>query len=55
MIDTRSNSNNQQNGVITVMLRDAAMVVSQNPTALCSLEINISGDNKILVKKNVRN
>ena len=55
MIDTRMNTNNQQNGVITVMLRDAAMVVSQDPTALCSLEINVSGDNEILVKKNVRN
>ena len=54
MIDTRINTNNQQNGVITVMLRDAAMVASQEPIQLNAFEINVLGNNEILIKKKIR-
>ena len=51
MIDTRTNTNNQQNGVITVMLRDAAITASQNPSELESLEINVLENDEVLVKR----
>lgn len=54
MIDTRTNTNNQQDGVITVMLRDAAMIASQDPTQLETLEINILGNNEASVQKKTR-
>jgi hypothetical protein len=52
MTDVRVNANNQQNGVITVMLRDAAMMASQDPTRLERLGIDFLGNNEVSLKEN---
>ena len=54
MADVRVNANNQQNGVITVMLRDAAMIASQDPTQLETLEINNLGNNEASLQRKTR-
>ena len=49
--NTRENIKNEENGVVTVMLRDAAMQAAQDPTRLYELEVNVVGDNEAVVKK----
>lgn len=51
LTETRSKSNNNQNGVITIMLRDAAMTASENPYSLDEYEIDIINENEISIKK----
>lgn len=53
MIGTRANAK-QENGIITVMLRDAAMVASQDPTQLDAFELNVLGENEASVQKRAR-
>ena len=50
MLDTRLNMNETEKGVITVMLRDAAMLASQEPTQLNSFELNVLGNNEASVQ-----
>lgn len=54
MINARTNMNNQGNGVITIMLRDAAIAVSENPTQLDSFEVNVLGQDEAQVQKKLK-
>lgn len=45
---------NSENGIITIMLRDAAMVASQNPEQLKDLEIKILGNDEGIVYKKIK-
>ncbi len=49
--NTRENIKNEGNGVVTVMLRDAALQAAQDPTRLYEMEVNVVGDNEAVVKK----
>lgn len=51
MINARTNMNVQGKGVITIMLRDVAMAVAENPNQLDSFEVNILGQDEAKVKK----
>ena len=51
MQNTRSSVINSENGIITIMLRDAAMIASQNPEQLKDLEVNILGKDEAVVQK----
>lgn len=51
MQDVRDNIKSNENGVITVMIREAAIVASVNPSELHNLEINVLSNNEALVKK----
>ena len=54
MQDTRTNMNNSENGVITVMLRDAAMVVSEDPSQLYSFEVNALSKDEASIQKKLK-
>ena len=54
MIDTRAYAK-QENGIITVMLKDVAMVASQDPTQLNTFKLNFLGENEALVKRQDNN
>ena len=49
--NARLNISNNENGVIIIMLRDAAMVASQDPTQLENLEVNILGKDEAVVQR----
>ena len=52
MQDARLNINNNENGVITIMLRDAAMIAAQDPSQLNNLEMNIlNNEEAVLIRK----
>lgn len=50
MKETRLSINDNTNGVITVMLRDAAMVAAQNPCELNNLEVNILNSEEVAIQ-----
>ena len=52
--NVRLNADNNQNGVMTVMLKDAAMVASQNPEQLENLETKILGEDEVIVYKKTK-
>ncbi len=54
MQNARSSIINSENGIITIMLRDAAMVASQNPEQLKDLEIKILGHDEGIVYKKIK-
>lgn len=54
MINARTTINSQENGVITIMLRDAAMAVSENPAQLSSFEVNVLGQDEAQVEKKLK-
>ena len=54
MQDTRTNMNNSVNGVITVMLRDAAMVVSEDPSQLYFFEVNALSKDEASIQKKLK-
>lgn len=51
MMNIRENVKGEENGVITVMLRDAAMIAAQDPSQLESLDVNVLSDSEAAVKK----
>lgn len=51
MQNARLNIGNNENGVITIMLRDAAMVASQDPTQLGSLEMSVLSKDEAAIQK----
>ncbi len=51
MEEVRLNMNNNENGVVTVMLREAAMLASEDPTQLISFEVEFLNKNEALIKK----
>jgi len=54
MINARTNTNNQGNGIFTIMLRDVAMAVAEDPAQLDSFEINILGQDEAQVQKKLK-
>ena len=54
MIDTRMSASNEKNGIITVMLRDAAMVVSQDPSQLERLEMNVLSIDEVIIQEKTK-
>lgn len=46
--------NNNENGVITVMLRDAAMVASEDPSQLNYFEINVLSKYEASIQKKLK-
>lgn len=54
MLDTRMHIDSQENGVITVMLRDAAMVAAEDPTQLENFELNVLGTNELSLQKKLK-
>lgn len=54
MQETRTNMNNSENGVITVMLRDAAMVASEEPSQLYSFEVSILSKDEASIQKKIK-
>ena len=49
--NVRDNRNNNDKGIITVMLRDAALVASEDPMQLDTLEMNILNKDEAVVQK----
>lgn len=54
MLNARVNMNNQGNGVLTIMLRDAAMAVAEDPAQLDSFEVNVLGQDEAQVQKKLK-
>lgn len=54
MLNARVNMNNQGNGVLTIMLRDAAMAVAKDPAQLDSFEVNVLGQDEAQVQKKLK-
>lgn len=54
MQNARLNIGNNENGVITIMLRDAAMVASQDPTQLGSLEMSVLSKDEAVIQKKLK-
>ncbi len=54
MKDARTNMDSNENGVITVMLRDAAMVASEDPSQLYSFEINVLSKDEASIQKKLK-
>lgn len=54
MQETRTNMNNSENGVITVMLRDAAMVASEEPSQLYSFEVSVLNKDEASIQKKLK-
>ncbi len=54
MVNVRFNINNQENGIFTIMLRDAAMAVAENPNQLDSFEVNVLGQDEAQVQKKLK-
>lgn len=51
MQNARLGINKNENGVITIMLRDAAIAASQDPNQLETLEMNILGKDEAVIQK----
>lgn len=47
----RMNVNNNENGIITIILRDAAIVAAEDPFKLCLFEVNILNKNEASIFK----
>lgn len=54
MQETRTNMNSSENGVITVMLRDAAMVASEEPSQLYSFEVRVLSKDEASIQKKLK-
>ena len=54
MLSARTNMNNQGNGILTIMLRDAAMAVAEDPAQLDSFEVNVLGQDEAQVQKKLK-
>ncbi len=54
MLNARENMNNQGNGILTIMLRDAAMAVAEEPAQLDSFEVNVLGKDEAQVQKKLK-
>lgn len=51
LFQIRATMNKEENGVITVMLRDAALTASVDPTNLNSFEVNVLGSDEATLKR----
>ncbi len=54
MLNARVNMNNQGNGIFTIMLRDAAMAVIEDPEELNSFELNVLGQDEAQVQRKLK-
>lgn len=54
MLEARSNAK-QENGIVTIMLRDAAIIASKSPTQLDTFKLNVLGKNEASVQKKLNN
>jgi len=54
MIEARTNMNKDENGIITIMLRDAAIIASEDPTQLNLFEINVLNKEEAFIKKRIK-